>query len=1330
MADINYPQRWLKEHNAQTCYVGWYREKTFEVLKCQKDLDTSHIEVTDVFITVPDEVDCQDTIHLNLKFLPRVANKLEFHLTISDPTICKYNDQTNELEFLNKTGEVTLSVTMLDGGATAEKTIKSIKNASGVRFTEGNTFIKNIKRKSTVQLIPSDSSEKIVNVSIWDNNNVLIEKLSENTYNITCSNVGSYELKVETDRKKYKLPIKSIESDKMIVDSVTMDVKPFYGYKETIHIQPTFLPETATLKDYNVIVENTDIANYVVGKNAIVTNEINGTTKATIKMLNGTAKFDFDLKVKDGNSVTDLEDIEVIGLPDVILFNTDYNFTLKAIPETENIEDVVLTSSLNDTSIIKNQDETYTLNAQSAGDLIITISSNKNEFEKKVNVKIVTEFIERFELDFGDKVDTSIIIPVNVKVFPNPFSTDYIVTVEGDLELENNILISKTNNNGSGTIVVTATDGSGVVLRHPLIIEKMENKLFDLRLDMSEFVSNDSNEYSLETVLTYNEDLISPLQKLLVYKTEGNINLNESNDSVYSDQFGYGVVYVVDMYTGLESKFNIKIFDENSKLTTLSISKMRSKIHISDRLRLTLNTVPEFAKPESFGVYYDNNYFHHDESMFVFKPLKITEPEENTTYVSINASYTLNEGEENEESINKNHDYGIKIVDYQILTPSKIDFFPFNHLYNHGSNDIIYVNFYDDKGNKLNANSLVDNSIMVYGVTGNPQHEIFNYQIECKRNRETGIIELDNQGREMFEIRYNESSYGSNISYVGEEYNMSIIHPSSAISTSKKYIVEDGSKSIEKLDFTIRNDATFYQLDGNMLGVGVKYLVSFESSPAYVDLNEVVPELINATHVIENNKLYIIPTAVGVVKLKFTAFGFTSKEKLYDGIDYIAIGSVNYPNIDRDAFVGDILDVTPTATPSNATFGKEYEVGDYNSFYYELIDKNTLKVIKPFGSGNMSYGIYHKFNGYTSRRDFTLHGKPTDIRILDLEDNYLSLGNSDYLTIIPTVEGRFDSLGLTTSSTENVNVGTNMARINSLELGAYEIKVYSDKGQNPLLVRTYTGEVIAENITKSIRYNIEDKIPESIRVDGFISAKFHAFPYNNNVKINITINNGNLKLIDDKLYGVSVGDSIITVTTSMDNNQDYIPVTKDYNIKVEDKFIDVPDDTFISFDDKVYSHRSYVYEIVSSNKNIKDEDIILEGVKNCSFRYTNPEYKLIQIASGDTFEYNIREAKTNRIIGNYWNNISTKVYQITFYSNFLSTGIDKELPYYIEGSVDDFKFIDIYEETGKMTFNDTLYDKGIATYTLPSDYKGQGVVLFIKTSLDDDTYYKHIFTAI
>ena len=44
MADINYPQRWLREAEAVTSPEGWRKQVTNELLKCQKGLEEEPIQ--------------------------------------------------------------------------------------------------------------------------------------------------------------------------------------------------------------------------------------------------------------------------------------------------------------------------------------------------------------------------------------------------------------------------------------------------------------------------------------------------------------------------------------------------------------------------------------------------------------------------------------------------------------------------------------------------------------------------------------------------------------------------------------------------------------------------------------------------------------------------------------------------------------------------------------------------------------------------------------------------------------------------------------------------------------------------------------------------------------------------------------------------------------------------------------------------------------------------------------------------------------------------------------------------------------------------------------
>ena len=162
MAEINYPQRWLKDLKAKTSTLGWFKDLGFEVLKTQKSLEYDPIDVTDCFIVIPENVNCLDVIPIDFKFLPRVATELNYTINTSDTTICVFDEENNSLVFLNKPGSVTITVEIATGSATFEKTINVLKNADVATIEEGNTFVKDTISPLTIKLLPNDTTEKLL----------------------------------------------------------------------------------------------------------------------------------------------------------------------------------------------------------------------------------------------------------------------------------------------------------------------------------------------------------------------------------------------------------------------------------------------------------------------------------------------------------------------------------------------------------------------------------------------------------------------------------------------------------------------------------------------------------------------------------------------------------------------------------------------------------------------------------------------------------------------------------------------------------------------------------------------------------------------------------------------------------------------------------------------------------------------------------------------------------------------------------------------------------------------------------------------------------------
>lgn len=452
MTDINYPQKWLFESDAQPSTIGWYKEETYEMLKCQKGLASDPIVAENIYLIIPDIVDCNDIIPIQFKYLPRLASELDYDLTISDPSICIVNKETNNFEFLGKPGNVTIEVAMKTGGATFSKNIKVNKNATAVVIKEGNTFVQYVERDSTIELLPSDSTEKVLSISVWNNKDVVITPVAEeqNKFKIKCDVIGTYDLKINTDRKSYKMSIYFVEKESMLVNDISITVKPFYIFNEIIYIQPSFLPETATLKDYTVFIDNNSIATWNSGKNAIIIKEINGITKVVIQMINGSAKFEFDLKVQDPSSIILPENIEIVNLPNSIKEKEQMELNIEITPSNATIDDLNITST-SQASIINNNGVWY-ITGVSQGQATITLTSLSSNITKNYNIEVMPIFVNSINFT---SIPNSILVGethnFNVDVLPSNASNKGF-----DLTHSENVELSDTTIEGLQTFVISA----------------------------------------------------------------------------------------------------------------------------------------------------------------------------------------------------------------------------------------------------------------------------------------------------------------------------------------------------------------------------------------------------------------------------------------------------------------------------------------------------------------------------------------------------------------------------------------------------------------------------------------------------------------------------------------------------------------------------------------------------------------------------------------------------------------------------------------------------------------------------------------------------------
>lgn len=119
MADIEYPQRWLREAKAITSPEGWRKEKTNELLKCQKGLESEVIPEQPVLKTVSIS-GAPTTLELDAE------NKAEFEVT--------YTWTDAEYTPINVVCEVASD----NGGSTVTSTRVGTENKFKVSIVNGN----------------------------------------------------------------------------------------------------------------------------------------------------------------------------------------------------------------------------------------------------------------------------------------------------------------------------------------------------------------------------------------------------------------------------------------------------------------------------------------------------------------------------------------------------------------------------------------------------------------------------------------------------------------------------------------------------------------------------------------------------------------------------------------------------------------------------------------------------------------------------------------------------------------------------------------------------------------------------------------------------------------------------------------------------------------------------------------------------------------------------------------------------------------------------------------------------------------------------------------
>ena len=460
---IEYIQRWLEDAKAKTSKIGWFKPITYEVLKSQKGLDIAEpILVETVYAVTDSEVDTNTIVPIEVKFIPKVATETDYTITISDESICTFNSESGVLEFKDKSGIVDITINMSTGEATGKKTIQVNKPSLGVTIEEGNYVVKGDNKNLTFSLLPSDTSEVITNVEIFNNPEILLIKGETNdTYSVMSEKIGMYYAKVTTSKTSYKTPIYVIESETQIVESISLDnIEPAYKYGEVIPVYPTFTPNTATNKDFYVHIENPEIASYNRSLNSITTGIKDGASKVKLYSVVGKAEYEFDLVVNESGvkPKPDIESIKINGLPDIIDINAEYPFTVSVTPE--GADDAYTTSMTGGITVINSGLIKSTENGN--GSLTVKSVSNNNITYTK-NITTVTK-AESLNLGSYSKniLSDSVKHDLPITVLPTTTSNKTLTyTGSGVIKIDANKKYY-ADSVGTGNVTITTTDGSNV----------------------------------------------------------------------------------------------------------------------------------------------------------------------------------------------------------------------------------------------------------------------------------------------------------------------------------------------------------------------------------------------------------------------------------------------------------------------------------------------------------------------------------------------------------------------------------------------------------------------------------------------------------------------------------------------------------------------------------------------------------------------------------------------------------------------------------------------------------------------------------------------------
>ena len=606
---IEYTQRWLKEANAKISNLGWFKPKTYEVLKTQKGLTIDEPVLAEMmFIVTPsNEVNTGDIVPIEVKFMPRVATETDYTITISDETLCTFNQENMTLEFKDKGGDVSIVVKATNGDAGGTKTITVNKPSTTCYVEQGNAIVKGIVKDLTFKLLPSDTTEAITNVEIFNNPEISIEPAEvSDSFKFKSDKLGDYYAKVTTNKQTYKVAIHVIEDESLLVTSISLDgIKPAYKYNEEIYINPSFEPETATNTVLNVVVEDTEIASYNPATKILKTGVKDGKTSVTINtVVGGNVKHDFEITVnEDGeNPIPDITKIELRDVPETLEVNEKSQFSVYFEPVDANPESIILSTS-NANISLEFLDDIHFVKGLKNGSSKVTAKSGTITDSKDVNV--ITKIDS---LAFGtynkNILSDSIKHDLPVNITPTTASNktlEYTSTGVIKLDTSNKYYADAV---GTGTVVVKSKDGSNkTITTETITVTAPIVKVSEIDIAGVPEVVNVGDTITFEVVVNPN----NATDKTYTITNSNNISVNGNTFTANSASGNSSITATANDGSGVSKTITFNVVPLPVKVTTINVTGIPNEVEINKEGTFTIEVLPTDASDKTYTVTSSSN---------------------------------------------------------------------------------------------------------------------------------------------------------------------------------------------------------------------------------------------------------------------------------------------------------------------------------------------------------------------------------------------------------------------------------------------------------------------------------------------------------------------------------------------------------------------------------------------------------------------------------------------------------------------------------------------------------------------------------------------------